>query len=126
AITATTVSIGSLCAIAGALGLGALADVGARTVPSRWWWTLLGTGVGTVGLITLATGEARIALTLGWAAAQLGYSGAMAVLRVILAAALPTQRRRGAVVAILGGYGGMVIPLAILINAPGSVWETTF
>lgn len=124
-ITATTVSIGSFFAIVGALSFGALADVGSRTIPSSWLWVLCGVGVGTIGLVTLALGETRSALTVGWAAAQFGYSGAMAVLRVLLAAALPTQRRRGAVVAILGGYGGMIIPLAVLLVAPGTVWQTT-
>lgn len=126
AIVAGTVSTGSVCAVVGALGLGFLADIGRPSLRSRWVWVLLGTCVGTAGLLLMALSASLSALVVGWAAAQLGYSGAMAVLRAILAAALPTHRRRGAVVLVLGAYGGLLIPLAILIAIPNSVWETTF
>lgn len=126
AIVALTMTVGSIGAIAGALGLGALADLGTPTVRSRWRWVLLGTGVGTAGLTLMVLGRSAPALAAGWALAQLGYSGAMAVLRALLAAALPRHRRRGAVVVVLGGYAGMALPLGVLVFAPRLVWETTF
>lgn len=125
-IVATTVSTGSVCAVVGALGLGLLADIGRATTRSRWGWVLAGTAVGTAGLLLLALSPSLPSLIGGWAAAQFGYSGAMAVLRAVLAAALPTHRRRGAVVAVLGGYGGLLIPLGLLLAFPGGVWQTTF
>lgn len=126
AIVAATASIGAVFAVVGALGLGALSDICNPTPRSRWLWVLTGTGIGTIGLMALSIGDSRFALIAGWGAAQLGYSGAMAVLRVILASALPQHRRRGAVVAVLGGYVGILIPLIILLVLPGRIWETTF
>ena len=126
ALVAGTVSTGSICAVLGALGLGRLADTGRATVAARWGWVLAGTVIGTAGLAILVLGTSLHALVAGWATAQLGYSGAMAVLRAILASALPTHRRRGAVVVVLGGYGGLLIPLALLVAFPDGIWETTF
>ncbi len=125
-IVALTLTIGSIGAITGALGLGALSDLGTPTARSRWLWILLGTGVGTAGLTLLVLSRSAPALALAWAIAQLGFSGAMAVLRAVLAAALPRHRRRGAVVVVLGGYAGMALPLVILALAPHLLWETTF
>lgn len=124
-VVAMTMTIGALGAVAGALGLGTLADLGTPTVRSRWLWVLAGTGVGTAGLALLIASRSSLALAAGWAMAQLGYSGGMAVLRALLAAALPNHRRRGAVVVVLGGYAGMALPLVVLLIAPRLVWETT-
>ncbi|MGO1538924.1 MAG: MFS transporter [Leucobacter sp.] len=126
AVVTFTATAGALCAVIGAAGLGALSDLGRPTAFTRWGWVLLGTIVGTVGLIVLSFGDFPLALTVGWGAAQLGYSGAMAVLRVILASAVPSHRRRGAVAAVLAAYVGMLIPLLILLVLPGRLWETTF
>lgn len=126
AIVAATVSTGSVCAVLGAIGFGFLADIGRTTTPARWGWVFIATGVGTVGLVLLALSPSFSSLLVGWATAQFGCSGAMAVLRAILAAALPSHRRRGAVIAVLGGYGGLLIPLGLLLVFPGSIWQTTF
>ena len=126
AIVAVTATIGSICAVIGALGLGALSDLHGSTLRTRWMWVFTGTGIGTVGLTVLSIGDSRFTLVAGWGVAQLGYSGAMAVLRVILATSLPRHRRRGAVVAVLGGYAGILIPLTVLLLLPGRIWETTF
>jgi len=126
AIVATTVSLGSLSAVAGALLLGFLADTGSASSRSRWLWITAATLVGTAGLIVLSASDSRMTLTVGWMLAQVGYSGAMAVLRVVLADALPEHRRRGAVVVVLGSYGGLVIPFVLLLLFPTRIWETTF
>lgn len=126
AIVAVTATVGSLCAVIGALGLGRLADTGSASLRARWWWVLLGAAVGTTGLIVLSLGTTQGTLIAGWACAQLGYSGAMAVLRAMLGKALPNHRRRGAVTLVLGGYIGIFVPLALLLVFPGSIWETTF
>src|SRR5690625_3655054 len=126
AIVATTVSAGSASAIAGALLLGFLADTGSASVRSRWAWTTVATFIGTAGLILLSVSDSRATLIVGWMLAQAGYSGAMTVLRVILADALPEHRRRGAAIVVLGSYGGLVLPLVMLLLFPSRLWETTF
>lgn len=126
AIVATTVSLGSVGAIIGALLLGFLADTGSASARARWAWISVATAVGTAGLGMLSTSESRATLTVGWMFAQVGYSGAMAVLRVVLADALPEHRRRGAVIVVLGSYGGLVLPLVMLLLFPTRIWETTF
>lgn len=120
AVVAATASVGSVCAVLGALGLGALADVGRRAARGRWWWVVAGTTLGTAGLVLLSLGTSRTELICGWGAAQLGYSGAMAVLRTILADALPQHRRRGGVMVVLGSYGGLGVPLLVLLMFPGA------
>lgn len=125
AIVTMAVSLGSVSAIVGALLLGALADIGTPSFRSRWSWVTAATGLGTAGLCLLALSETFWGLIVGWVLAQLGYSGAMAVLRALLAESATTHRRRGAVVAVLGGYGGLVLPVAILLVFPTRIWETT-
>ena len=126
ALVAYTVSLGSISAIIGALSFGALADVGSASKFARWCWVAVGTGIGTLGLTVLALSATKAGLITGWVLAQLGYSGAMAVLRVILAMTLPSHRRRGAVVVVLGSYGGLFIPVIILLLFPQAIWSTTF
>ena len=126
ALVALTASLGSLAAIAGALGFGTLADSKTPTLKSRWIWVVIATSVGSCGLVVLATGTSPLALVGGWVFAQLGYSGAMAVLRAILAFSAANHRRRGAVVVVLSGYAGVIIPLAMLLAFPQSLWHTTF
>src|SRR5690606_5751167 len=101
AIVSGTVSTGAVCAVLGALGLGHLSDLGTPSIRSRWFWVLAGTAAGTAGLVLLASSPSVLALISGWALAQFGYSGAMAILRAILTAAQPVHRRRGAVVLVL-------------------------
>lgn len=126
AIVATTASLGSLSAVIGALLAGFLADVSSAQRMSRWGWTALGATVGSVGLVVLSTGGTRTLLTLGWVLAQFGYSGAMAMLRVLLADALPQHRRRGAAISVLGSYAVLLVPISFLILFPTRIWETTF
>lgn len=126
ALVAFTIAVGSLSAILGALALPALSDLGNANLLTRWVWVIACTGVGSFGLTLLAVGANQETLVIGWALAQLGYSGAMALLRTILASALPTHRRRGAVVVVVGAYAGLLIPLAVLIIAPWAIWHTTF
>lgn len=125
-IVATTVSLGSLSAVVGALLLGALADARRASLYWRWGWVTISTVIGTGGLIVLSASTSLLSLTLGWLFAQFGYSGAMAVLRVILATALPEHRRRGAVIVVLGSYGGLALALALLLAFPHAIWQPTF
>lgn len=126
ALVAYTVSLGAISAVIGALGLGALADLGRGSITAKWGWVTVATAVGTTGLMLLALSPTQSTLIAGWVMAQLGYSGAMAVLRAILAHTLPTHRRRGAVVVVLGSYGGLFLPVVILLFLPDSIWVTTF
>ncbi|OAV61834.1 MFS transporter [Enteractinococcus helveticum] len=125
-LVAQTVSLGSVAGVVGALGFGALADWNHPTLKSRWIWIATTTILGTSGLVILALGESRLMLIGGWMCAQLGYSGAIAVLRAVLALSTTTHRQRGAVVTVLGGYAGAFIPLVILFIFPMAIWHTTF
>lgn len=126
AIVATTASVGALTAIVGALLLPAISDFGRANQLARWLWVIGGTAIGSIGLVMVVMADTGEALTVGWGVAEFGYSGAMAVLRAILASALPDHRRRGAVVAVVGSYAGLLLPLVILIILPSAVWQTTF
>ncbi len=125
AIVAFTVSTGSIGAVLGALSLGFFADWRRPSVRSRWAWVACGASLGTAGLLVMASSSSAVSLVGGWFAAQFGYSGAMAVLRALLASALTQHRRRGAVVIVLGAYGGLLIPLGVLLVYPNAIWETT-
>ncbi|UOQ60845.1 MFS transporter [Leucobacter rhizosphaerae] len=125
-IVAVTMSTGSICAIIGALLVGRIADIGSASAFRRWTLVLAATVVGTLGLVIAVTGVSPGALLVGWGIAQGGYSGAMAVLRALLATALPRHRSRGAVIMILGAYVGLALPLGVLLVAPELVWQTTF
>lgn len=122
---ATTVSTGAVFAALGALGFGRLADVGVSSRHSRWLWVLIGALVGTPGLLLIATAASLPALVAGWAIAQFGFSGSMSVLRTLLGSALPTHRRRGTVSAVLLGYLGAGVPMAVLFVLPERVWTTS-
>lgn len=125
-IVAFTISAGSIGAVVGALGLGFLADTGSRSLRARWAWVVVGAGLGTCGLILMILSTSPALLVSGWVVAQLGYSGAMAVLRAILAHAMLGHRRRGAVVIVAGAYGGLLVPLLTLLFFPMALWQTTF
>ncbi|WP_156760265.1 MFS transporter [Microbacterium karelineae] len=116
---------GSVAAVIGALALGALADIGAATPRMRWLVVLGGTCAGFAGLAFMAGAESPGSLIAGWGVAQLGFSGAMAVLRALIGDALPGQRRRGATVMVLFSYLGAFLPILILLAFPGTLWMTT-
>ncbi|MBP1326647.1 MFS family permease [Leucobacter exalbidus] len=125
ALVTTTATIGSICAIIGALSFGALSDMRLTRAHQRWYWVALGSAIGAAGLVTLSFAASVPQLIAGWSIAQLGFSGSMAVLRTILGSALTSQRRRGAVFLVLGGYGGMSLALVALMLMPSRIWETT-
>ncbi|GAB2567978.1 MFS transporter [Leucobacter ruminantium] len=120
-IVAATISTGAVCAVIGALCFGWAADHGPDPVGRRWLWVLLAVLIGTAGL-AIAMVPALPALVGGWATAQFGYSGAMALLRTVLATAGAAHRRRGSVVMVLGGYLGIFIPVLLLIALPQAAW----
>lgn len=73
-----------------------------------------------------ASGTTSVALWIGWAIAQFGYAGAIAISRTALAEALPIHRQRGAVASVLASDGGLAVPLLLMIVFPDRIWSTTF
>lgn len=120
-VVALTVAAGAACAVLGALGFGWLGDRGEDPGRRRWRWVIVAVLVGTAGLFT-AMIPSLPALVAGWAVAQFGYSGAMALLRTLLASTATAHRRRGSVVMVLGAYLGAFIPIVLLIALPGGIW----
>lgn len=125
AVVSVALSLGAVGAVLGAVLLGRLADVGRGSHRSRWSWVAVGSAVGTAGLVLAAASSSAATLIAGWAVAQLGYSGAMAVLRALLASTSRSHLRRGAVAVVFAAYGGLAIPLLLLLLFPGAVWETS-
>lgn len=119
-----TMSTGSICAVIGALGLGSLADATQRTVRQQWQWVLCAVVLGGLGIYLAASSQARAVLLVGWGVAQLGFSGAIAITRTILARARASHRQRGAVASVLVSYGGLLVPVVLLVVFPERVWET--
>ncbi|MFV0429910.1 MAG: MFS transporter [Arachnia sp.] len=125
ATVALASALGSLCAVIGALGGGYAADLSSGGQRHRWSTVAACSAVGAIGIATMMTAGTATLLIAGWALTQLGCSGGMAVLRALLAAAEPTQRRRGASVMVLTSYLGAGLPLAVLYVWPGSVWSSS-
>ena len=115
---------GSLGAIAGALLFGRAADLGRGSLRLRWLVAAAGAATLLAGVLLTALAPTPTLLGAGWLLAECGATGAMAVLRSLLAHALPTQRRRGATVMVLIGYLGAMLPLILLLILPAAVWET--
>lgn len=122
---ATISSLGILFAVAGALLLGRATDRNAHSPRRHWLLVAVASTIGIAGLAMMAGARSVWLLGAGWVLGQLGFSGAMAVLRTLLAFALPVQRSRGAVMMILFSYVGAFVPIVIIMLLPGSVWVTS-
>lgn len=122
---ATISSLGILFAVAGALLLGRATDRNAHSPRRHWLLVAVASTIGIAGLAMMAGAHSVLLLGAGWVLGQLGFSGAMAVLRTLLAFALPVQRSRGAVMMILFSYVGAFVPIVIIMLLPGSVWVTS-
>lgn len=118
-------TLGSACAVLGALALGRLADLRGALTRLRWWIVTAGSAVGLAGSLAMAFAVALWQLLAGWGLAQFGFSGAMAVLRAMLATASPVHRKRGATVMVLVSYLGAFLPLLLLFFLPSAVWQST-
>ena len=124
-VVGVAISLGAIGAVLGAVVIGRCADLGRGTHRSRWAWVAAGAAIGTAGLGLAAVSTSPATLIGGWILAQLGYSGAMAVLRALLASVRQTHLRRGAVAVVFAAYGGLTIPLVLLLLFPTAVWETS-
>ncbi|MCE4026805.1 hypothetical protein LXM50_12575 [Microbacterium sp. Au-Mic1] len=123
--TAAIIAIGSGSAIAGALIAGWAADLGARTLRSRWWVLFGGTALGVLALAWMSLSRSGWELAAGWGLAQGGLSGAIAVSRALLTHVSAVHRERSAVVMIAVSSVGLLVPIAMLMLFPGSAWGTT-
>lgn len=118
-------SLGIVCAAVGAMTLARIADRHPDSPRRHWGLVLAASTLGLAGLLVLSGADSIWVLGAGWMAGQAGFSGAMAVLRTLLAFAEPLQRRRGAVMMILFSYLGAFLPIVVILLFPGSVWVTT-
>ncbi len=123
-LVAWTSALGSLAGVVGALLLGRIADLRGASAAMRWTVVVCGGAAGLCGIALMTVAASPVLLGAGWILAQLGCSGAMAVLRALLGDALPVQRRRGATVMVALTYLGAFLPILVLIALPGSVWAT--
>lgn len=125
AIVALTGTAGSVCGIGGALLLGRLSDARSARVGTRWGTAALGAFVGLSGIVLMTLASAPWMLVAGWSIAEMGCSGALAVLRAMLSEALPAQRRRGATAMVILSYLGASVPLLVLLLLPDAIWSTS-
>ncbi|MDR2322863.1 MAG: MFS transporter [Microbacterium sp.] len=123
--TTAAIAVGSGSAIVGALVAGWAADLGTRSLRSRWWVLFGGTALGVLALVWMSLARSGWELAAGWGLAQAGMSGAIAVSRALLTHVPAVRRERSAVVMIAVSSVGLLVPIAMLMLLPGSAWGTS-
>ncbi|WP_433829224.1 MFS transporter [Actinoplanes sp. CA-015351] len=108
----TVLSVGAVLALIGNPFFGAMSDRTTSRFGRRRPWLIGGMLLGFAGLLIVALGGSVLALTVGWAIAQLGVNATLSTLTVLLSDQIPSQQR-GKVSGILG----LMTSVAILVGS---------